>query len=393
MTNSFVPEDDTVDAMLAAAEFTAVKGWVRPVLILWPHADALIDTLLRMECRITVVIPEYVEYIRMRDTLKWKIWQKSTKLQLVYAEHSAYLAGCTPQTFMAVFASDVTNESRILCRRVLAWNGKLHTTTCPPASSDYSEARLSITNKDVDSKYTLYSMIKPIGWLIMSYPRCGTHMLATALNNHPDLRCYGEVFNPTTSYGKHNFATVQQVFEVGWPDKHTGFAVHSLIDRPGCPATMLPDMAGYSSFWEHIPDYTPTIFIQRKNALARYVSHIMAISTGVWNSTGTDGTPEDIYAPVHVDIREFEYDMKYSQECYDSAAMYFKYGIRVYYEDMLNDWDTVMETVQTYLHVPYVPVKPDTIKLALPLRETIDNYIQVEAWCKRKGYAHFLEGV
>jgi len=223
----------------------------------------------------------------------------------------------------------------------------------------------------------------------MSYPRCGTHMLVSALNSHPELTCYGEAFNPATSAGSHVFDTVQQVLEKSWPTPKTGFAVHASIDRMGHPLNMAESMHGVTDFWKIIPDYTPTILLTRRNLLARYVSQLTAMKTGVWNSTDSTKT-NNVYASVYVDLEAFKRDMKYVQDCWDHAAAYFKYSFSVVYEDLLTDFDGSMRKIQEYLQVPYVQLQPETVKLAVSMEETIENYVQVRAWCRRTGHDHFL---
>jgi hypothetical protein len=232
---------------------------------------------------------------------------------------------------------------------------------------------------------------KPIGWMIASYPRCGTHMLVTALDSHTELQCNAEVFNPAAACGTHRFETVQQVLETSWPASNAGFAVHTSIDRAGHSLSIPGATFGHSKFWSIVPDYTPTILVRRRNLLARYVSQLVAMSTGLWNSTDVDKQGES-FASVYVDIKEFERDMQYVNSCWDNAAAYFRYAVTVDYEDMVADFDAVSRRVQAFLGVAYEPIQPATVKLAVGMEETVENYVQVRAWCRRNGFGHFIEG-
>lgn len=146
---------------------------------------------------------------------------------------------------------------------------------------------------------------------------------------------------------------------------------------------------GVTDFWKIIPDYTPTILLTRRNLLARYVSQLSAMKTGVWNSTDPEKR-NNVYASVYVDLNAFQRDMKYVQDCWDNAAAYFKYSLSVVYEDLLEDFDGSMRKIQEYLQVPYVQLQPETVKLAVSMEETVENYVQVRAWCRRTGHDHFL---
>ena len=396
-------DQPTLDNALDICDFKATPGWARPVLVVWPAPENLVDKLLSYDCWVTVVTGDLEDYQQLTSLQRWESHRGTKKLKVVYSVPEGYIAATPLHSFVAVFVfgRQMFNVWHLLARRVLTWNGRLNH-ICVEYDGDKPEANyggvhgvgLSITSKTLVSglehQYRVVTGKKEIGWLLASYPRCGTHMLASALNSHSThLTCYGEVFNPNCADGSHMFETPQQVFERSWSSKHHGFSVHTSIDRLGHPLNMAENMFGQRDFWKYIPDYTPTIILTRENLLARYVSHLSAMSTGVWNST--DPTiRESAIATVHVDIQEFERDMKYVQDCWDHAAAYFKYSISVTYEEMMTDFNAVSKKVQAYLQVPYEPVKPATIKLAVSLEETIENYVQVRAWCRRNKFERFL---
>lgn len=364
-------DTQTITDMLEYCKFHNVPGWSRHVLVVWPHSQDLVNTLLSYDCIVTIVTASDSEYQRLKGIAEWESRIQTRKVRIVYGDPDSYVAAVRLQYFVAVFLQnpDAVYSWQLRARRALTWNGGLY---------GFGDQQQDVTTYE-----------KQIGWMLMSYPRCGTHMLVSALNSHPKLTCYGEAFNPAAPAGSHVFDTVQQVLEKSWPTPKTGFAVHASIDRMGHPLNMAESMHGVTDFWKIIPDYTPTILLTRRNLLARYVSQLTAMKTGVWNSTDQEKR-NNVYASVYVDLEAFKRDMKYVQDCWDHAAAYFKYSCSVVYEDLLTDFDGSMRKIQEYLQVPYVQLQPETVKLAVSMEETIENYVQVRAWCRRTGHNHFL---
>lgn len=364
---------DTTDIQTALdyCKFRDVPGWSRHVLVVWPHSQMLVNTLLDYSCTVTIAVESSSDYQRLKAIPEWESRIQTRKIRIVYGDPYSYVAAVPLQHFVAIFLRDpdALYTWTLRARRVLTWNGRLN-----GFGSDEQEP---VTYE------------KQIGWMLMSYPRCGTHMLVSALNAHPDLTCYGEVFNPATPGGSHVFESVPQVLEKSWPTAKTGFAVHASIDRMGHPLGMLDSMFGYKDFWKHIPDFTPTILLTRRNMLARYVSQLTAMKTGIWNSNDP-AKQHNVYASVYVNINDFLQDMKYVQDCWDNAAAYFKYAISVVYEDLVEDFDGTMRKIQDYLQVPYVQLAPETLKISVTLEESVENYVQVRAWCRRTGHERFL---
>lgn len=415
MTYSIDPA--VIKVALDFCDFKPTPSWSRSVLVVWPHSHALVDKLLEYACVVTVVTDSAEDYAQLRAVPVWEKALQESRLKIVYSTPSSYVMAMPLQSFVAIFigAPVLYSPWQLIARRVITWNGRLnYIGTAMPSDARAQEQNntvkrkilstvytqrglgLDITSADIaspagNSTHFVITGKKPIGWMIASYPRCGTHMLVTALDTHTELRCNAEVFNPAAVCGSHRMETVQQVLENSWPTGNTGFAVHTSIDRTTTSLSMPNTMFGYANFWKLVPNYTPTILVRRRNLLARYVSQLVAMSTGVWNKTDANNH-EEVFASVYVDIKEFEQDMRYVKGCWDNAAAHFRYALAVDYEDMVTDFAAVSRQVQDFLRVTYEELQPQTVKLAVGLEETIENYVQVRAWCRRNGLAHYVEG-
>jgi len=408
-------EPTAIKAALDFCEFKPTPSWARSVLVVWPHSPELIDKLLEYACVVTVVVDNADDFAELRAIPRWQAAVQAARLKVVYSVAVSYVMAAPIHSFVAVFigAPLLYSPWQLIARRVLTWNGRLNYIGSAMPRGEHAQegntvlkrkifstiymqrgAVLDVTSADIvanaDKQHFVISGKKPIGWMIASYPRCGTHMLVTALDSHSELRCNAEAFNPSAMCGSHRFETVQQVLENSWPDGSTGFAIHSSIDREGHSLSMPESVFGHSKFWSLVPNYTPTILVRRKNLLARYVSQLVAMSTGLWNSTDSSKEGES-FASVYVDIKEFEQDMRFVKDCWDNAAAHFRYSVVVDYEDMVTDFDVVSRRVQQFLGVSYEPIQPATVKLAVSMEETVENYVQVRAWCRRNGLGHFIE--
>jgi len=372
--------------MLDRYHFSYVAGWVRRVLVT-DHTDIeLIDALLSYSCAVTVIIPPSATLQSLQAVATAA--GRPLAATVVVCDLRAFLSACELQQFFAIFA---TRETVVelpgladLARRAIAWNGTLHVT-----GMKHDELAAGSLQCISTASSPIVSLRKDVGWLLATYPRCGTHMLLSALQQHSKLQVGTELFNHNTATGSHRFNTVRQSLEVGWPKASSGFAVHSSIEGPQHALSMQETMQGTANFWETIPDYTPTILLQRDNLLERYVSQKVAMATRSWNSTDSGKTASS-YASVYVGLGELAADIAYVRRCYDKAAAYFKYSLVVRYEDMCEDPVRELRRAQEFLRVDWEDVRPLTVKLTANTLEIVENYTQVKAWCRRNGYGNFL---
>lgn len=217
---------------------------------------------------------------------------------------------------------------------------------------------------------------KPPGFLISSYPRCGTHMVVTSLSSHPQLETYGEVFNPGCQNGTHKFKSVAQVLEGFWTNNtRVGVAAHAYIGQPNNPTRFHAPQGWYTGFWDNLPRDIQLISVRRRNLLARFVSHAKAKASNVWNAYNNDKVKTNQRVTVNVD--EFKKDVAFVRSCWSRVDSLYPGRLVVFYEDMCDHWDREQQRMQEYLGVDYRQVLPSSRKLGRPLEETVTNYAEV----------------
>lgn len=122
----------------------------------------------------------------------------------------------------------------------------------------------------------------PKEFVIISTARCGSNHLVSLLNSHPNVRCYGEVF------GILNYAPLRLL---DWRCKAPALWVNTLKLTAAHKQYL-----GYKLMYTHCPQHMAyvlraphikIIWLNRQNALKRYVSFIKALQSKVWRTSRT----------------------------------------------------------------------------------------------------------
>lgn len=292
----------------------------------------------------------------------------------------SFLSGCLPQTYDLVVCVDWPihpDKLDLLAqgRKVVRWGGQM-LIVCPETEEakrlgqamHWEDQHSYAAGLDVMHRFFIWR--KEPGWLLSSYPRTGTHMLITALDQHPDLSCLGEVFNPNHPAGAHGMTSTQQVLEACWPGPNYGFAMHCYIARKGGASGFQPPQKPFRDVWDHLPPIAKAVCIRRRNLLARHVSHVKANETKIW--FGSRKGPNK--KAVRVDPVKALRDIAFVQECWRQQDAFFKVKHVVWYEDLVEKFDEVCRGVQAFLGVTTMSIAPTTTKLGRPLRDDVENF-------------------
>lgn len=202
------------------------------------------------------------------------------------------------------------------------------------------------------------------GFLISSYPRCGTHMLLTSLDSHPSLTVFGEVFNKDSDNGAHGFKTTPQVLEAFWRNPYCGIAAHAYLGRSRAGTQGAPGLGGqtpYPDFWQSLPRDTKVISLRRRDLRARHISHLRAKATGQWNAFRGEDVKN---VSVTVNEATLQRDEAFIKRCWGLVDTLYPDRLVVWYEDMCEHWEREQQRIQQYLGVSYVSVAPSSKKLA-----------------------------
>lgn len=225
-------------------------------------------------------------------------------------------------------------------------------------------------------------------FVIQSLPRCGTHLLRTALCSHGEITCFGEVFNPGSEIhgypAKH--PTVTDVLgHCLSQSQQTGFVAHAYVGLadheigPGLDHAFRrrADVNVAHGLWEAIPRDTPMVTLYRENLLKRYVSQLIAERRQIWLISKGDVVPpvERIWIDSGLMLKDFartETLMSIAQSRFPSA-------LRVSYEQLVEDAEFTFRSILEHMGAPIRSLVPGTSKVGRPLGETIVNYREVQS--------------
>jgi len=217
-------------------------------------------------------------------------------------------------------------------------------------------------------------MTGALPFVIESFPRCGTHMLRTALDRHPQIRCAGEIFNrDAADCEARTEEDVEEVFcrRLCAGTDVSGFCVHRIpLGEPAYPWRHNSPLDWHRLARRLHEQGIRVIALDRCNLLRRHVSHLVASKTRRWQFY----SPVLLPTPVRVVPEDLEADVAWYRLLWHQARRLAPAVLTVAYESLVADWEREMGRIQDYLGVRRVPVRPRTIKPAWPLREVVANY-------------------
>jgi hypothetical protein len=208
-------------------------------------------------------------------------------------------------------------------------------------------------------------------------------MLATALEQHPEIKMYGEVFNP---YSKvHGFPIHKPVLQdvlkaCEKDDRLIGFIAHTYvglapdeIHETFTPAfRSRPEVVAAKGFWSALPDTCKVITLYREDLYARYVSLVRANLTKKWRYLSHETIPEP--KPFTIDIASMKEAFARTKALMALAQKRFPNALRLSYEELCEDTARCLNSVQEYLGVKVIDLKPGTLKSGLPPEQIVLNH-------------------
>ncbi|MEZ5942933.1 MAG: NPCBM/NEW2 domain-containing protein [Planctomycetaceae bacterium] len=214
-------------------------------------------------------------------------------------------------------------------------------------------------------------------FVICSTLRTGSHMLATALNAHPNLEVAGEILVRPVLFGvgqdkelpDDELSIIDEAYE-----KLNGCIIHRKHTRAMQHIGKVPDLK--------------VIFLTRKNWLAQLASEIRARQTNIWhfapdgaNYLSNDGTSRlsHLQSPFTIPLCHcFEFLREQNQlELLALEHLSDCPLLPVTYEDLQAKWNVTLKGVLGFLELADVPLAPATLKQGIPVRQAVANYEEI----------------
>ncbi|HEX2853970.1 MAG TPA: hypothetical protein VHO24_12085 [Opitutaceae bacterium] len=219
-------------------------------------------------------------------------------------------------------------------------------------------------------------------FFICSDRRTGSHMLASALNQHSQLRMAGEIFVRPSRFGLRPLSQAE-ASETGVLDAYideayasfSGFIVHRNLPRCIEALGRRQDVA--------------VIFLSRRQWLAEFASNRIAEHTQSWHVPSEageflsdDGARIGITQPeiaVSVDDALAYLDAIIRREIGALRQLRSLRQLPVMYEDLVDNWDDCIRRICTFLNIPVEPLKPQTARQeSRPISSVIKNWGEID---------------
>lgn len=213
-------------------------------------------------------------------------------------------------------------------------------------------------------------------FVLRSFPRCGTHMIRTALNCWPGIKCHDEVFNVDAN-PRLLKQTAEAVFlQATSGPEQVGFVAH------GYTRERFSGWQKSQELWEKIiPRYQPTVLVLfRRDLLRRAFSLYRARFTNRWHEWNTQA-PTPVPPAPKVQAHEVEWQLRVAIESFEASRKLFPQAPMFFYEDFIQNWEKQSTRLLTALGcfdgatATLSQFLPGTRKQNnLPVRQLVANY-------------------
>lgn len=218
--------------------------------------------------------------------------------------------------------------------------------------------------------------------ILLASSRKGTHLVLTALAQHPEVYAYRQMLQVDGFYPND---TGQQLMErfcrdgdpPAWSEHD--FASTSVVVIPACWSRAAERHPGW---WQTLHELrAPVIHLHRRNMLRWYVSWHLAIVSGQWIA---GRKPDPTTLKIAIDPLEFSRHVLNDWRNEFQARRFFAGHpvLHLWYEDLTADFDHQMDAVQSFLGIENRTLRPVCYKQQTrPLDEVIANYAELrDAW-------------
>jgi len=219
-------------------------------------------------------------------------------------------------------------------------------------------------------------------FVVIARARTGSNLLLSLLNNHPQIRAYGEKFS---HLGSKN---TKLIFNEIFPKKSTktiGFKLfyYHPIDSED------------KSIWEILKNDTnfKIIHLQRKNVLRAHISELIARKSDLWMDRGSNEVGL-VKKKININVDEFYRVLEKNEKHIEKVKNQFQQHkmIDVFYEDLVDNRSKTMERVFDFLNVSNHDSKTDLIKQnPEKMNDLIMNYEELVEKLINSKYSFMLE--
>jgi hypothetical protein len=218
-------------------------------------------------------------------------------------------------------------------------------------------------------------------------------MLGRMLDQHPQIRCFGEIFSTKAVHlAQHGLAAGAPLNTAARLDyfggqafpRQWGFRAHVYHGMPAYDAELFTD------FWSALGPTLRVIHLLRENLFHRYVSHRVARLTDQWFvRTGEEAAIRRV--TLQLSPREVAENCEEMESWQTVGAARFPHALTVLYEDLEHDCARSIGKILCYLGVDdAIALEPATVKLSQSIREMVQNYDELKRHFQGSRWGRFF---
>lgn len=221
--------------------------------------------------------------------------------------------------------------------------------------------------------------------------RTGSTLLSSSLDQHPEVRCLGELLHPRDFADNRPAGTPNPRALDGRALVRRALAPAQGLAAAGFRAMVflpLPSQPAWANAWEALArtEGLRVIYLTRGDRLAQYASLAIATRLGVWHPAGEPPVPAERRPRLRIEPHELAAWTRERERLYElrRAQLGRKPALELRYEQLAEDWPEAIGRVQAFLGVTPLPLAPAKHKQEVrPLAEVIENYEEVRAGWER----------
>jgi LPS sulfotransferase NodH len=217
-------------------------------------------------------------------------------------------------------------------------------------------------------------------------------MLGRMLDQHPQLRCFGEIFSTKPVHiGSPSFAAAPRditqrldYFGARAFPRRWGFRAHAYHGTPSYDPELFTD------FWAQLRPAPRVVHLRRENLLHRYVSHRVARLTDQWFAENESERSAQ-HPTLRLSPREVAEDFETMEHWQAVGEERFPQACQVLYEELQCERAPTVRRILRHLEVDdTIALEPSTVRLSSPIRETVENYDELKRHFLGSRWARFF---
>jgi LPS sulfotransferase NodH len=239
-------------------------------------------------------------------------------------------------------------------------------------------------------------------FIILGRSRTGSNFLRGLLNDHSNIVTMGEIFRNKNEidWDSHYYQSNNSILKQYQTDP-VKFLYKTVFRkfRPNVKAVGFKlfyyhaQNIPFNGIWNALKDDKSihVLHIKRENILRTHLSRIQAEQSGSWvNTTGNLEKHKPVTINPHNCLKDFEQTRKWETD----ADLFFQDHplLQISYEQLSENYGSVLKDIQQFLCLPDQPVIPRTFKQSkLSLSLAIENYWTLKEYFINTPWAVFFE--